>query len=341
VSRTTDGGATWATHQFAQNYVGAAVDIDFGSASRCYASLYGGNNINYVYASTDAGATWFSASAGILATTRLDCVDFLDAMNGYAGGGTSNGTIYRTTNGGQNWTQVGGLGLTSDMIRDMHWFDQQTGLACSFSGIFRTTNGGAQWSRVATATCLQLSFLNATLGYGCSLFEDNVLKTTDAGITWEGIGLPWSGLADNIAAMPHGFVVTGTSSVILVAEALDPAGVAGTDSRSGRQAGMRGDLGSGVTVTASGTATRRGPLRLTIDATRAAGGGGAGPLTGLVVDVEGARVANLDIREIRSAIWEAAWNGATASGSAAPAGVYFLTLERNGRRAAMKTVRLP
>lgn len=341
VARTTDGGVTWTSHALAQTFVGHTNDIDFGDATRCYAALYGGTNINYVYASTDAGATWSRASTGIPTTSRMECVEFLDAMNGYAGGGDPDGRIYRTTHGGQNWTQVAGVGLVSDMIRDMHWFDAESGIACSGSGIFRTTNAGATWTKVHSEACVELSFLDAATGFGCCLFDPCVMKTTDGGLTWESIPLPWDGYPLTVAAHSDGFLVGGGSSVILVGDEADPASVGDTSPAVARAGIVRGDLGPGVTIGAAGTGTGRGTVRVTVDATAALRSGGAAAPAGSVVDVGGRTVAAMRARALQPSVWEFAWDGRGPDGHAVEAGVYFISLERDGRRAGLKTFRLP
>ncbi len=335
VSRTTDGGTTWTTQSLAPNYVGSAVDIDFGSATRCYAALYGGTNVNYVYASTDAGATWFPASTGLSAAVRLDAIDFVDALTGYVAGGSSGAAIYRTTNGGANWTPVGQVGLISDPIRGMHWFDAATGLVTSFAGIHRTTNGGATWTRVNAEGNLDLSFRDQAVGYACSVLDPVVWRTTDGGVTWAPIDLPWTEGPERVVATETGFVTAGAASVILVAEFAGSSAVA-EGSGAGGASWAAGDLGPGASLRALTPLVARGAIVLAVDATRAADA--ATPPEGAVFDAGGRRVAPLAITASGPSRWQAAWDG-TTRGRTAARGVYFLSLERGGHRAAVKVVR--
>jgi photosystem II stability/assembly factor-like uncharacterized protein len=338
VSRTTDGGATWASHSIAPTYVGNAVDLDFGSATRCYAALYGGIDVNFVYASTDAGATWFPASNGLSASVRLDAIDFLDATTGYVAGGNSNAAIYRTTDGGQSWSPVGQNGLQSGMIRDMHWFDAQTGLVTSFSGIHRTTNGGGSWTRVNADDNLDLSFRDSQVGYACDALDAWVWRTSDAGVTWEQIDLPWTEGPERVAATAAGFVTVGTASVILTAELPEPAAISPIDPPGGAPAVVSGELGAGVSVRASGLFAAGGPVVVAIDATRARDR--STPPTGAVFAAGGRHVALLDVRALGPGVWAATWDG-QSRGRAAARGVYFIALERGGHRASLKSVRTP
>jgi len=336
VGRTTDGGATWTSASIAPSYVGSAVDIDFGSPTHCYAALYGGNNVNFVYASTDAGATWFPASGGLSASIRLDCIDFVDATTGYVAGGNSSAAIYRTTNGGTSWSPVGQTGLVSDMIRDMHWFDAATGLVTSFSGIHRTTDGGAMWTRVNADGNLELSFRDGDVGYACGVLDPIVWRTTDGGITWEPIALPWTEGPERVAATATGFVTAGAASTILVAEFQDPAAIFADPGAGGPSSRAADDLGAGVSIRALTPLVARAAFVLAIDATRAVDM--ITPPAGAVFDAGGRRVAPLAIRVLGPARWQAAWNG-RAGGREAARGVYFLSLERGGHRAAIKVVR--
>jgi hypothetical protein len=44
-----------------------------------------------------------------------------------------------------------------------------------------------------------------------------VWQTSDGGLTWDPIALPWTGGATSVVARPDGFVVCGVASVILAA----------------------------------------------------------------------------------------------------------------------------
>jgi photosystem II stability/assembly factor-like uncharacterized protein len=340
VSRTSDGGATWTVQTVSSSYVGYVTDLDIVGV-RCYAALHGGSGVNSVYASTDAGLSWFPATTGIPANGRVQAIDFVDAMTGYVGGEgiTFDAGIYRTTNGGQGWSVVTGTGLPSDMVLCMKWFDAQTGLIGSFGGVHRTTNAGSSWSRVMPEEASSLSFLNATEGYATSLFDRAVWRTEDAGMSWERLDLPWSLGPNAVAAIPGGFVGCGAASVLLGARVLDPAATGSPVDPRARGSLLAGDLGNGVSVRAASRLATDGPIRLVIDA-RSAPVPAAGVL-GSVLDLEGRRVAALAMRPLGPAVWEAVWDGKGRRGGDAAPGVYFLALERGGRRGAVKCVRLP
>jgi hypothetical protein len=221
----------------------------------------------------------------------------------------------------------------------MKWFDAQTGVVGSFGGIHRTTNGGATWSLVIPEEVASLSFRNGTEGYAASIFNRAVWRTEDAGVSWERIDLPWTIGPSAVAAMPGGFVGCGVSSVLLGANVLDPAAIDAPGAPDAHDILLVGDLGEGVRVRAASRLATSGTVRLVIDA-RTASAPEIG-LCGSVLDLAGRKVAELSIHPVASSVWEAVWDGNRhGAGTAAP-GVYFLLLERGGRRGAVKCTRLP
>jgi len=77
----------------------------------------------------------------------INTVSFIYNQNtGYIG--CLAGNIYKTTNGGTNWTFVD---LGNSGIRSIIFFDLLHGLAASYgTQMFITSNGGSNWSTVNT-----------------------------------------------------------------------------------------------------------------------------------------------------------------------------------------------
>lgn len=96
---------------------------------------------------------------------------------------------YKTTNGGNNWTNYGPIGST-DWFQNVDFTDANTGYACTMANgsIFKTTDGGLNWLQVATGftPLYSLAFINSTTGYAVGLSGD-LLKTTNAGLTWNNV----------------------------------------------------------------------------------------------------------------------------------------------------------
>ncbi|MCC7246747.1 MAG: hypothetical protein IT269_13770 [Saprospiraceae bacterium] len=76
---------------------------------------------------------------------RFDDVFFVDSLHGWLG--SSAGRIYRTTDGGVNWTQVYN---SNYYFRSIEFYNQQIGYAGTLDKkLLRTTNGGTSWTDVS------------------------------------------------------------------------------------------------------------------------------------------------------------------------------------------------
>src|SRR3990172_8710387 len=141
---------------------------------------------------------------------------FISPDIGYLAG---NGTILKTINGGNNWSQVYS---TNKTIFSIYFVNDYTGYASGEEGtILKTTNGGADWSVLNSGTNYYLAsirFLNAETGY-CVGQGSHILKTTNSGDTWS---LKHSGsdclytvfFADSFTGWASGFDVLPTASIV-------------------------------------------------------------------------------------------------------------------------------
>jgi photosystem II stability/assembly factor-like uncharacterized protein len=175
---------------------------------------------------TDGGAHWndvtpWSAQLGHWATF------FLDADNAWLASSVQPGSpsndfsvsIYRTSDGGRNWTQVGtatpawGFPWSVDFVDRKHgWlFIKQAGtlepLGSDLVALYATTDGGATWAKLSEADAsgatgqlpLRCSksdpvFLTTTIGWipgGCTVdaLGPFLYVTHDTGRTWRKVGL--------------------------------------------------------------------------------------------------------------------------------------------------------
>ena len=62
----------------------------------------------------------------------------------------NSGAVYKTTNGGTNWSNIGGDSpFFSNILNDVHFVDASTGYIVGNSGaVYKTTNGGTNWSNI-------------------------------------------------------------------------------------------------------------------------------------------------------------------------------------------------
>ena len=104
------------------------------------------------------------------------------------------GYIYKTTNGGDSWTQQNS-GVTKD-IQKLYFLNENFGYVGTVQGsVLKTTNGGDTWTEfifgnlrpsVAFGYCDGLYFVNQNTGFivAGALKYFYLFKTTDGGINW-------------------------------------------------------------------------------------------------------------------------------------------------------------
>ncbi|MFL6256857.1 MAG: SBBP repeat-containing protein, partial [Pyrinomonadaceae bacterium] len=199
VYRSTDGGASWQlggqVRPSTAPFITRAVVVDPTNSAIVYAGTSGGSGL---YKSTDGGTTFEAKASGLtipVVTTLVINPNTPTTL--YAG--TQLG-IFKTTNGGDSWTQVQGspsTGLSTainKLVIDPS--NPQTLYAATTSrGVLKTTDGGANWVQVNNGLMqsgitlqprtLALDPLNPSIIYaGVSGFTNGVYKSTDGGANW-------------------------------------------------------------------------------------------------------------------------------------------------------------
>ena len=156
ILRTTDGGVTWtrieppapagAPNLFTDYACDMASPNPFSASSvimamKCLSMADYSTQKNYIYSTTDGGATW--TSYPLPADYSLgEGLYFFDPLNGFAFGRK----IYKTTDGGQAWTfvqQVFWSGQFSFVNADQGWASVIND--SNENGLVETGNGGVDW----------------------------------------------------------------------------------------------------------------------------------------------------------------------------------------------------
>jgi photosystem II stability/assembly factor-like uncharacterized protein len=261
VWKSSDGGASWSPlrNGLPPNRYIITLVIDPSNTNTIYAGFYDG-----VYTSTDGGASWSRASTGFpnypVYVQRL-VIDPSNPQTLYAGvyntGSTSYG-VFKTTNGGANWTLASsGLPQTDVNVLAIDPQNPQT-LYVGFynSGVYKTTNGGASWSAVNNGFPSSNTFIDAlavdpsnSQNVYAGVSGGGVYKTANGGQSWSqtNSGLPNGATPTSIVIDPTnpqriviGTFYTGTfvstnggqswsainsdiSSALVQAVALDPS----------------------------------------------------------------------------------------------------------------------
>jgi photosystem II stability/assembly factor-like uncharacterized protein len=162
------------------------VDIKFLDTLNGYAVTDPtGNDSSYFLKTTNGGANWNITQKF---HTKLYSLSFPNLNTGYVSGikAFGYGVVYKTTNAGINWTDIG-FGANPDFVQ-VHFTNPDTGWVIAsdaiYGGTYKTTNGGISWTQQMSALT-QISFVNANTGWG---FANNQLyRTTNSGQNWVNI----------------------------------------------------------------------------------------------------------------------------------------------------------
>jgi photosystem II stability/assembly factor-like uncharacterized protein len=173
-----------------------------------------------VYRTTDNGTTFLQL--GSIGHNDFVSVDFGDPNRQtlLAGGHEQSRLVYRSTDGGQNWTNVG-ASIPADtkfstnpiLINPQTYVVNLSGYAGTIAGVLRTTDGGASWQQVSTVETTGPPLVTSS-GVIYWSAGDGLLKSTDSGVTWNQVG---SGLQPvHPIELPDGRIVSvGATNLVI------------------------------------------------------------------------------------------------------------------------------
>lgn len=197
VLQTSNGGLNWSNAQFTDT-------------NQFYYNIFfwdnqtgwmGGEN-GKILKSTNGGSDWYETQhdSSIFSGFPVFDFEFYSEDYGFALGGANDisGVIWRTTDGGENWSITGGSVLGSEPYFGMVFFDSLNincvGGDFDFgSSIIRTTNGGLNWDYEVLGIfgfASSLSFRTRAEGWSPLGFEKKFMYTLDSGNTWQTISTP-------------------------------------------------------------------------------------------------------------------------------------------------------
>lgn len=204
--KTIDGGANWLSSRLPAGAGQAAeIALDPRDSGTIYLGSVGGTDItaNGIYKSLNRGDDWFESDEGfpraILAPSPSLAIDPQNPAIGYASVFISSqraGT-YKTTNGGETWSQVHSLGREGIAIDPM---DTNTIYVGDVNGVAKSTDGGDTWFVYRSG--LEEGFLivreiaidpqNSQILYAGTFrtFGGGVFKSIDGGESWFGTAAP-------------------------------------------------------------------------------------------------------------------------------------------------------
>jgi hypothetical protein len=219
---SNDGGASW--QPLGTGHGSATItnrpswiSYDPGNPAHFYES--GIYNDGGEYATTDGGTTF--AQLGTVKHSDFVSIDYgdPDRKTLLAGGHEQARTVWKSTNGGKSWTNVGGdLPGAGDSMYPL-LLDAQTYLVSvagsdKGSGIFRTTDGGATWHSVSSLGPNGPPLV-ASDGSIYWAVTDALAKSSDHGLTWSRVGGGFVNGLHPIEA-PGGRLVTAQTDTLTV-----------------------------------------------------------------------------------------------------------------------------
>lgn len=190
IKLSTDGGTTYiplatnivndGSEQITvPNNPSATCKIKVESASD--QNIYGISQGNFIIQQQTVNGQWISQSSGT--SNYLQCVDFINNSVGWAVGW--NGTILKTTNGGNTWlSQSSG---TTQKLYSVKFISENIGWVVGWAGtILKTTNGGSSWQSQSSGTNEWLNsvgFVDNNTGWAVG-YNGTILRTTNGGVNW-------------------------------------------------------------------------------------------------------------------------------------------------------------
>jgi hypothetical protein len=311
VFKSTDQGVTWST-----TGLGGAGIFSMGVWGT---ALYAGSHDGHVRRSLNGGGSWTEVGSGLPTATVMG----LARIGGVTYAALWDQGVYSLPDGGTTWTAMNG-GLPQLMMRSLGAHGGVLFLGTDGKGVYRWNAGSGTWESCGpTDTTI---WALATVGTDLLAGGWGVLwATDDLGDTWTDVHgdiKPWPPVRALAAGTEYAFAGLWGGSVWRAPLDLSAVDDGGDDSGAVVAPGVLrihpNPSGSGASIAFALEAPQSVELA--------------------VYDAAGRQVATVVSGPLPAGAQEQSWDGMTASGEKAAAGVYFIRLVAAGAELTTKSV---
>ncbi|GAP43869.1 protein containing Por secretion system C-terminal sorting domain [Lentimicrobium saccharophilum] len=231
ILKTINGGTEWFLNS--TDSLSFLSSVHFPSENIGYAVGYTSDTsyweIGLVLKTSDGGLSWERHEFSNNSPLVLNSVYFTSADTGFVSAtqfgwtGSCSGIIFKTTNGGNDWTTCFSFGQGEcSGLGYLYFRDNETGfiLGGSEGGmghIFKTTDGGLSWGKIndfgmlsPASVCFPTPDTGYIVGLEMEWGQGIFLQTNDAGFTWSeptvltSYGLNWVYFTDSVTGYAVG-----------------------------------------------------------------------------------------------------------------------------------------
>jgi photosystem II stability/assembly factor-like uncharacterized protein len=177
--KTSNGGISWDTLYTIADPISL---IYFVNNTTGYAFYGISSGYGKIYKCTDSGSTWN------LINSSFDYITSCYFINSETGWATGNyfvypdysAYIYKTTNGGINWSSQLYSSSPNYSMNTIWFINANTGFVGG-TNLWKTTNSGINWTN-QNISSNSIKFINSSVGF--SVNNNNLYKTTNTGENW-------------------------------------------------------------------------------------------------------------------------------------------------------------